>query len=209
MLTLEDILPVRGSRAVLVGQTGTGKTTLARYLIAHLARQQPVLVIDPKGEWAGPEGTLYVHDVRRIVESNYIVYQPDLKSDVISDVNNLCEAVYDRGDVCVYIDELYGVSVNGREWPDMLQPLYTRGRSRNITVIGAVQRPAWVPLYTLSETQRQYLFLTPMQEDRKRMATIMGPRVENPVKRFFFWYNSVFESIEELPASPIKLNIGK
>lgn len=177
-------------------------------LIAHLAQRQPILVIDPKGEWY-QAGAQYITSANERIESTYVIYQPGLKSDVVADVNTLCEGVYNRGDVCVYIDELYGCSVNGREWPEMLQPLYTRGRSRDITVIGAVQRPAWVPLYTMSETQRQYLFLTPMAEDRKRMATIMGPRVESPIKRYFFWYNCVFESLEDLPQSPIKLNLGK
>src|SRR5437899_958698 len=52
-MDLKKLRPKSDQRAMVVGATGTGKTTLARYLLQPYPK---VIVIDPKCTYGGREG---------------------------------------------------------------------------------------------------------------------------------------------------------
>jgi hypothetical protein len=85
----------------------------------------------------------------------------------------LFEYLYQQRNLTIYVDELYAVLPPSGRSP-YLQALYTRGRELGIGTWGSMQRPSWVPLYTLSESEWIYLFRLQLQADRKRMMEMIG-----------------------------------
>jgi hypothetical protein len=52
--------------------------------------------------------------------------------------------------------------------------LLTRGRSRHITVWTGTQRPRFLPLFAVSESQHIFLFEVGSTDDRKHVAKLAG-----------------------------------
>lgn len=187
-------------RVAFVGKTGSGKTTLASGLVEQLDR---VIVIDPKGSLYGKWGLEEWDDratFKRLDKGEPVRVRVGVP--VTDDVGAALEpyfyAAYAVGDVTVYIDELYGVIEQGRRPGQYFRALYTRGREFGIGVWAAVQRPTWVPLFTLSEAEWTFTFRLQMDEDRKRMASIVGPELRAPIPAedpYGFWmYYANWES---------------
>lgn len=203
MQSWEQIIPEVGDRAIITGQTGTGKSTLAKAIVQTMAAWQRTLIIDPKAEIDWFEGA---EPVGSKVPSRVQIYRPGLDSDVVSETNDLLRQCYEQKDWLIYIDELYGIQEKGN-YPAVLNAVYTRGRSRRVSVIACCQRPAWVPLFALTETQHQYVFRLPLSEDRGRMAAICGPKVLTLPPKFSFWYHTYNVDPDLLPTNPLRLEI--
>jgi hypothetical protein len=78
--------------------------------------------------------------------------------------------------------------------PFWLKAILTRGRSKHIRSINCTQRPFSVPLGILTEAEHYCVFRLTMQDDRKRMASIIGPEVlAEPPDRYSFWYYNVYD----------------
>lgn len=187
-MKLSEISPQPGERGALIGKTRQGKSTLARALLAHVAVHQPIIVIDPKGEWEGPPGAVYIDAPARL-SSSYIVYQPDLLSPIVEDLDRILTACFRAGDCCIYIDEVYGCREPGtNRFPTTLEALYTRGGSRRITVLASIQRPTNVPVPTWSECEHWYAFALESKSDRERMADLIGDQCKTLPPKYHFWY---------------------
>lgn len=206
-MNAEELAPAIGQRGVIVGRTGTGKSTLARVLVYAMAQRQPLVIIDPKGDFAPPVPCMALTGAGQSLRGRNIIYRPSLDSDVVSDVDSILRSVYNAGNCAVYIDELFGIQEKGN-YPPALLPLYTRGRSRGITVLGAVQRPCKVPLETISECDRHYTFALQMGDDRRRMAEVSGRAGRGVPPRYHFWY-SVTNAEEDasIPDAPLTLRM--
>ena len=173
-------------RVTLVGQTGSGKTYLAKRLIAPLRR---VLVLDAKDELDDWNTLEFSHKTMRMIERSgefrlRFVPAPGEQWRY----EELFERAYYAGNVTVYIDELTDVVPHGTRPGIYLASLYQRGRALGIGVYACTQRPAWVPLFTLSEAQWLIVFRLRLEVDRKRMASIVGEQVLQPVRDRFGFY---------------------
>lgn len=76
---MTDISVKASDRAVLIGASGTGKSTLGRYLLSRFREDQPegarILVLDTKPRWRGErlsDGTGTRRHYRNFVEGDYI-----------------------------------------------------------------------------------------------------------------------------------------
>lgn len=173
-------------RVTLIGMTGSGKSTLAQYLLADEPR---VVFVDPKSEmdsvaWNAREydGNAY-NQLLKGRPGRYILRAP-----IDQDYERYFEQFYTLGRLIVYIDEVYGVTAGRTRAGNWLTALYTRGRSRQIAVWAATQRPRWIPLFILSEANWLFLFRLQLEADREAVASIMGPKaLISPPDQYGFW----------------------
>lgn len=191
-----NIVPAVGERALIVGQTGCGKTAFACWLLAYC---RDGVIYDTKIEpkFAALPGARVVDswaDVRKVWKKDkdvrFVVFRPPV-SDVIDPDkldHYLLRHYEEMRQTTAYIDEAYQFHNQGRCGPG-LQSLLTRGRSRGITTIMSSQRPKWLSLFCLTESQRFYIFRLVDRNDRKRFADIIpGFDADADVPRHYFRY---------------------
>lgn len=164
-------IPATG-RGVLVGMTGSGKTTLARTL---LQRYQYVAVFDAKGllYWPGFERQLYLKDVCAS-KADRIIYSPDARE--LRDesyIDAFFEWCYLRQNTFVYVDEVYAVT-NRLEIPPHYHAILTRGRERGNGLLSATQRPMLIPSVIMSESESWFVFRLGMEADRRKVEQCIG-----------------------------------
>lgn len=164
-------------RCIAAGMTGSGKTYLMRRLCSTIGR---LVIIDPKSTldgWAHEDNTpaawskLERGDKVRI----RVVYEDD------DTFETALERAYEIGDCTVYIDELYAINETGKRSRGLTRVL-TRGRELGVGLWAATQRPAYCPLFAISEANHYFVFRLALQEDRDRFAAFMGPEVREPVR---------------------------
>jgi hypothetical protein len=184
-------------RIIAVGKTGSGKTYLMKYLTRGLKR---LMVLDPKAmidpaewhlDWVDTGG---LRDLQKGKDARLLVRTYDT-----AEWNLYLQAAWEATNVVIYIDELYALVEFGRVAPPrILSQLYTQGREKLVGVWGATQRPAWVPMFTISECDWFFAFRTQLQDDRKRLAELMGPEVLEPIPvndpHGFWMYNIYWDN---------------
>jgi energy-coupling factor transporter ATP-binding protein EcfA2 len=175
-------------RLYITGQTGSGKTYLAKGLLSSVNR---LVVLDGKGT-LGNWGLLEWNwdskrKLRREQPARIRVLPPIGEKDLTEFWNDILYECFHIGDLLIYIDEIYSVAIPGKNPPDGLWTVYTRGRELGVGVWGVSQRPAWTPIFTMSESDVFACFRLQLEEDRKRMSAFMGPQVlEKPDDKYGF-----------------------
>lgn len=157
--------------------TGSGKTYLTKRLLSKVQR---LIVVDPKAKLDDWDTMPFDREAYRLLADGHPVRTrviPDERVDPEDLYNRAFAIAYEVGDVAVYIDELYGAVPPGGRPSPVLSALYTRGREFGIGVWAATQRPVWVPLFALSESQHFFTFYLQLSEDRARMAAFQGEAV--------------------------------
>lgn len=205
-----DLSVKSNERVFIAGKTGSGKTFFARYLLQSATR---LVVLDPKGmldaktepgwrltDWTA-KGEKALRDGKPV--RLRVPYPAD------GDWTPYVKAVFEARNVVLYIDEMYGVVSPGKS-PDVLEWLvacWTRGRQLGIGVYTATQRPVWVPLFAMSEADWFFVFRLTLDEDRKRLASFMGPSAMYPIadEFGFLTYNVRWRA----PVYTPQLNIRK
>lgn len=176
------------SRGVLVGMTGSGKTTLAKFL---LTEHRYVAAIDPKGtlNWYGYSKFTRLKDAVES-KSERIIYSPnaeELRNEEMTEA--FFRWVYERRNTLCYVDEVYAVT-NRDEMPDHYHAILTRGRERGTGLLSATQRPMRIPSVIMSESENWYVFRLSMPGDRKKVEETIGidsEEIAGLSKRYFFF----------------------
>ena len=182
-------------RVFFAGQTGSGKTTAARHLLRLADR---LIVIDPKGElfgddWNLEDSTPRTMNVLQRGGAGRLRFVPpvEMPDDYYK---SIFAFAMDCGNVIIYIDEMYAVFTSGGKATDPLVMHWTRGRTMGVGTWGATQRPSWVPLFAMSESQHYFCFRLMLDEDRARMASMMGGEVTTQIPdEHGFFYRSIRE----------------
>ncbi len=180
-----DINIMQDQHVFIAGKTGSGKTTLAMFLLFNVNR---LIVVDNKDSLADwnvendtPINRLKVKDEKPI-RIRVITNEKAIP---------LLELAYITGNVTVYIDEMSALVPPRSKPPQVIYDLLQRGRSRNISVWSSTQRPTLVPLESISEATHFFVFRLNLEDDRKRIASIAGKKMLEPVKdkHGFFYLN--------------------
>lgn len=184
-MRLSDILPGWTNRAVFVGMTGSGKTTLAGRMTRFY---KFAVVLDIKADlnakdFSGFVVTTTIADLVKKGNSGKcpkILFRPDradARINAIRETNSVVqqffEYIYTRGNCVCLVDECAAVA-SGQFMPDAYFDLMQRGRSKNIMTFSLTQRPAFVPNVIFSESEDKYIFRLDLFADRKKVELFTG-----------------------------------
>lgn len=181
-------LPPPNSRVCFVGPTRSGKTYLAR---SWLRCYPNVAVMDPKHQFSWKMGGKRFGRVAKTwrdfekqmtlsEKDGYpVIYQPPSEY-LLPENAEYLDAFYEyamkRGNTLTYTDELYYIA-SGSDFTKRA-PWYfravTAGASMGVGVWSAFQRPSWVPLIALTETEMRAIFNLRFDADRERITKNFG-----------------------------------
>lgn len=195
----DAVLPVLkpGSRTIAAGRTGSGKTSLAKWLVESRNAQHWV-ILNPKhtaGYDALPDAVVLngwdgKKFDRAITEHRFTVinFKPqELSADFMDSVLWYIHETYNN--IGILADEMYYLHKFG-EAGDGLIGILTRGRERKQTFLGLVQRPKRISLFAFSESDYIVSLALNLESDRKRMVESTGDNAFiNPLPKFHWrWY---------------------
>jgi hypothetical protein len=171
----------QGEHVSLIGPTGTGKTTLA---VELLDRRRFVAVLGTK-----PKDKVLARLKRAgwpVVRSLPTGYALDQRPRVIvwpryrslddrpaqrAELRGALLDAFDAGGWTVFADEVHYL-VRELGLGDELRQLWTMGRELNVTVMGATQRPAHVPLDMFAQPTHLFLWRTSNDVDLRRLGEL-------------------------------------
>ncbi len=168
---MTNIIPSLSERACIIGMTGSGKTTLAKHI---LATRPFVAIYDAKGmiNWPGYHRVTSLHEAMKS-KADKILYAPNHRElRDLAVINHFFFWIYERRNTTVYIDEVYAVTNRG-EIPDFYHAILTRGREMQISCISSTQRPKLIPQAVLSESECFYVFRLLLPQDRQKIKDIL------------------------------------
>ena len=188
----EDVssLPRPDERVVFIGPTGSGKTYLAQRV---LSKYQQVVVIDAKhdskiwGKWERNKGVIKAGSLKQLEaglnqmkkDGGAILYRPPfehLRASGVEGLDVVFELAFKRHDTIVYIDDLVLLARNSAAFAKLpsYQDCVTCGRSKGVAIWSSIQRPARVPLISMTESEHQFAFYLRNGDDRKTTDDVMG-----------------------------------
>jgi len=184
----EIVFPSSDNRAVFVGKTGCGKTTLAERVCAHFDN---VCVLDSKGElfWKGYQICTNLNDAIRATTGK-IIWQPNPHEQNVETYERWFKWIYDRRNTVSYVDEVFAICKNSQSIPFWFKAILTRGRSRNVASFNATQEPVQIPRSILAQAEYYFVFKTKLKFDREKIESITGitQAEQLTLKEFEFYY---------------------
>ena len=168
----------QGQHLTISGPTGSGKTYLASDLLEM--RDYVVLITTKKRD----ETLERYHGYKRMTKwlpsfgDNRILFFPRAKKieDLPKQQREVYAALadmYEAGGWTPYFDDLFYLS-HTLKLKEPIRMLYTQSRSNNITLVGSVQRPAWVPLEVPSQSTYLIVFKNGDKRDVDTLAEATG-----------------------------------
>lgn len=167
----EITLPSFNHRAVFVGKTGCGKTTLAEKICGQFDN---VCVLDSKGElnWNGYQVFTDLNQVMRA--QGRIIWQPNPHEQNAETYEKYFKWIYDRKNTVSYVDEVLAICKNSQDMPFWFRAILTRGRSRGVGSFNSTQAPVYVPHWILSQAEHYFVFRMKLETDREKVEKITG-----------------------------------
>lgn len=203
----------REEHGFICGATGTGKSKLAEFLVNDPHKRWSI-VYDPKhsrtlGQW---ENQTIIYDWPELQDSEArrIIYRPSLEEaeDKAAELA-FFRWVYEQQHVRIYVDECSALLGDSR--PNFyLKGCLTRGRELGVSVLAATQRPVSLPLITMTEASRFYVFRLNMEEDRERITKITGltdAEQRGLLQYQFYYYDILIGEKHPLYRQKLKLDL--
>jgi energy-coupling factor transporter ATP-binding protein EcfA2 len=197
---LSQLAPRSGERAVMLGQTGCGKSYFMRSLLgAYIGRRQ-VFVVDTKHDpiWSRLKGARYVATLGGLQRAKFphvplVVWRPSgLEANNFDTFDAFYAWIYARGNSVIFVDEVAqtvpGITNYGAGFADVI----TRGRVRGIIAFFGSQRPVMVPRIVYSESTKFFTFFVSDRRDRTTIAAFTNEALSQPVpdQHGFWFYNT-------------------
>lgn len=171
-------LPGRTDRVAILGRTGSGKTTLAAWLIGESdIHRKPWIIVDYKGEeifdniHKEDKDVITPLDVNADIPKRPGLYRVEpIPGEDDRAMTDLLWKVWERQNTGVYVDEAHLLPNS-----DALKACLVTGRSRRIPMVVISQRPVWVPREVFSESNHHVVFDLSHDEDRKTAGGFVTP----------------------------------
>lgn len=202
----------QGEHVSVVGDTGTGKTTLLTSLIparthAVVFRTKPDNTIEPK--WGRG-----FHHIKRAKDMDdarfdrFILTPKPTQDNQRREGAEMLQRAFKDGGWCIVLDELWYAERLGLS--PLIETLLTQGRSQRITVVMGMQRPAWVSRFALAESTHLFTFRVEGR-DVKTLREAFTPRIvplledrQGAIGRYqFVYYNRALRVITVSDANHI------
>lgn len=192
-------LPRTDERAIFVGPTLCGKTTLARKVLAYYDN---VVVVDTKRQFSWHDHKVgsvclactYPTRFRRIIDS-YAELEQQLDEVAIDDsgdpivykvpwdevrdqtVDQVPSAAMERGHTLVYYDDFVGIaSASDYQYrAPNLEYATAQGAQLHVAIWASIQSPLWVPKILTRLSNHRYVFNLRSAVERRAMEEICGP----------------------------------
>lgn len=167
-----------GEHIAVVGDTGTGKTFLVSKLVQL---REYVVILRTKPDDIKFPGFRKVKHARALDDlyETRILLTPDYARQA-RETYDMLERVWEQGGWTVVIDEEWYLEKMLKQ-AAMVERLLTQGRSKQVSVIVGMQRPAQISRFTISQCTHLFTFRVEGRDlDTIKMATT--PRIVEPVE---------------------------
>lgn len=161
--------PSYHNRVLILGRTGSGKTTLGAWLLSQAPfDKQPYIIVDYKRDEL-LNSVMWIKEI----SLNEIPTKPGLyivhpRPDQEAEVEAWLWKIWERKKIGLYFDEAYALPDKGA-----VRAILTQGRSLRIPVIALSQRPAWLSRFFFSEADFYAVFHLNDTEDRKAIKRFL------------------------------------
>jgi DNA helicase HerA-like ATPase len=201
---LEWTLPKIDERTLILGSTGSGKTTLGVWLLSQAPFHiMPYVIIDYKRD-----GLIAGIDRKQKIGLKDIPKEPGLYHLVpnpVSDdeaVDKWLYGIWRRQNVGLYIDEALRIPTKKS---GAFETILTQGRSLHIPVISLSQRPVDLTRYAFSEANHVVAFRLTDRRDRESVSKYVPIDRDYSVARYHsLWYDVANDQTWRMP--PINEN---
>lgn len=180
-------MPGSGSRTVILGKTGSGKTHAALYQLSMRDFDiRPWIIIDFKGDEAiaGIIGAEEIDVTAKPPKRPGVYIVRPLPSQT-PEVEELFWQIWKTENIGVFIDEGYMLGNSAA-----FRALLTQGRSKQIPLIVLSQRPVWLSRFVFSEAEFFQVFWLNDQRDRRTVQSfVRGDASKRLPDYHSLWYD--------------------
>ena len=174
---------------VIFGQSGTGKSTLLKYLVRQIGQKKPV--------WIWDYGLQ--HEIFPIVESldqlyyGNLVYRPSSGDE--DEFNQFCLIALQQHNLTIAVEEVQEYA-NKFRFPTPLSRIVRVGRGKGLTYIAVSQRPAEVHNAIISNSHHRFIFRLDLPPDilyLKRWVNCSEDTIKNLPNYYFYYYSPKYQ----------------
>jgi hypothetical protein len=195
----------QGEHVFIVGDTGQGKTYLEAKLLVY---RKYVMYLKSKPDDIKFPGFRKIgnhFDIGRNPFDNGVavtrwLLQPKFNSLGLQHVNfkQAFQRAWHEGGWTVVVDEAF-FQTKKLKLGDDIDMLVTQGRSKNITMVVGVQRPAWISRFPMSQATHVFIFRCDGR-DLKALGEAFSPTIIKPVQELqghdFVYFNRATREVK-------------
>lgn len=188
----------QGEHVIIVGDTGSGKTYLESKL---LSLRDYVIVVKTKPDDIKFTGFTKVKDWKKLgnLKINKFVLDPRPEMEWQHyHIANMIATIWKQEGWTVAVDETY-YWTSQLKLEKQLNMLLTQGRSKKLTIVAGMQRPAWISRFALSQATHAFIFRCEGR-DLITLSQALTPRIAKPVESIsghdFVYYNRATREVK-------------